>query len=368
MLEQRRNGISIALSTAIGLLSGAAAVADTGVTLDGPAKPAFLYAGAKDDQGWNQAIDEARSKTETALKVTIPYAENVSEDAATITASTETFIGQGYNVIIGDSPGYADAFKGLAKKHPKTAFINIQNTKGTPGPANLQSVYGRGYESQYLCGVAAGITTKSGNVGFLASGPTSTANWEINGYALGMRTQKPDASLQVIFTGSNDPAKERAAASTLIDHGADVLGQSIDGPTPQIAAGERGVLATGHAVDLHELAPKSAICSSVWTWDRYLVREIGKIAVGNWTAEENDGLLGMTRGATDIACCGTEVSTEGIDKLIAERDGIIITGKTVFSGPLVDGQDKERVPAGSDLSDNDLWAMDWYVKGVVIDR
>jgi hypothetical protein len=76
----------------------------------------------------------------------------------------------------------------------------------------------------------------------------------------------------------------------------------------------------------------------------------------------------MTRGATDIVCCGTEVSTEGIDKLIAERDGIIITGKPVFSGPLVDGQDKERVPAGSDLSDNDLWAMDWYVKGVVIDR
>ena len=83
------------------------------------------------------------------------------------------------------------------------------------------------------------------------------------------RRTKPDATVHVVFIGEANYAQERAAASALIDRGADVLGQSIDGQTPQIVAQERGVFATGHAVDLHELAPKSALCASTWVWDRY---------------------------------------------------------------------------------------------------
>ena len=196
----------------------------------------------------------------------------------------------------------------------------------------------------------------------------STVNWEINGYALGVRRANPDATVHVVFTGEASSTKERAVAEALIDRGADVLGQSIDGATPQIVAQERGVFATGHAVDLHELAPKSALCASIWVWDRYLSREIEGIAAGNWQADPNSLLLGMTRGGVDIACCGKAVPERAMDKLIAERDGIIISDKQVFAGPLMDSDNTERVPSGGVLGDAALWAMDWYVKGVVIDR
>ena len=56
-------------------------------------------------------------------------------------------------------------------------------------------------------------------------------------------------------------------------------------------------------------------------------------------------------------------------KLIAKRDDIIIMEKEVFSGPLTDSEGKERVPAvGDTLSDDGLWAMDWYLKGVQIEK
>ena len=83
----------------------------------------------------------------------IPYVENIAENATQITPPAENFIQRGYNVIIGTAFGYSDTFKELAAKYPDVAFLNAA---GTTNGANLQSFYGRTYESQYLCGMAAG--------------------------------------------------------------------------------------------------------------------------------------------------------------------------------------------------------------------
>jgi basic membrane protein A and related proteins len=345
----------------------AATTVSGAVSLDGAPKPVFIYGGPKDDDGWHQSTDQARTNLQSALQMAIPYAETGA--GADVRTLTENFINQGHNVVIGDSPQYLTAFKDLAGKYAHVAFINISdNIVDAPQMPNLASVYGRSYESQYLCGVIAGMTSKKSNIGFLARQSSPIINWEINGYALGVRRTKPDAAVHVVFIDDASSAQERGAASALIDRGADVIGQNVDGSTPQIVAQERGVFATGHAVDLHESAPKSALCSPVWAWDRYLSAEIKKIAAGNWQADPNSLLLGITGGGVDIACCSKEITHETMAKLLDERDGIFVSGKQVFAGPLVDNDNKERVPAGGVLSDVELRAMDWYVKGVVIDK
>lgn len=354
------------LMVGAGIVGAAGGSIAAGFNLDGAPKPAFLYVGDKGDRGWNEAIDQARSGTEKTLGLNIPYAENVPADAAA--AATEGFINQGINIVIGNSAAYAEPFRVLAQKHPKTAFINLQDSRPTSGPPNLLSVYGRSYESQYLCGAVTGLTTKSGNIGFVAAQPTAIANSEINAYTLGVRLSHPDAVVHVIFVGTPDPDKERSAASTLINHGADVVGQSLDGATAQIVAQERGALATGHAVDLRELAPNATICSAIWSWDRYLVREIRKITAGNWTAAADTGLIGMTAGSNDISCCSRALPERSLPKLAAERDGIIITENKVFKGPLEDAEGRQRVEANESLGDDELWTMNWYVKGVTIEK
>jgi basic membrane protein A len=353
-------GVAIAIVSAATSVSGAA-------SLDGAPKPVFLYVGPKDDAGWNQSVDQARTRLQSALQLTIPYVETKAE--SDIKTVTENFIHQGHNIVVGDSAKYSTAFKDLAEKYTDVAFINLSdNLVDAPQRPNLQSVYGRSYESQYLCGVVAGMSSKKANIGFIAPRSSPIANWEINGYALGVRRANPDATVHVVFTGDASSDSERAAASALIDRGADVVGQGVDGPTPQIVAQERGVFATGHAVDLHEVAPKSALCASVWVWDRYLSAEIKKIAAGDWQADPSSLLVGQTRGAVDIACCGKDISEQELAKLLDERDRVIISRRQVFEGPLVDGEDRERVPAGGVLGDDELRAMNWYVKGVVIDR
>jgi basic membrane protein A len=344
----------------LGLANGASA---EGLTLDKPAKIAMVYISPRNDGGWTQAFDESRVKLEKELGTKIQYVESVPENAAAIAPVVDRLIARGANVIIGTAFGYSDTFLELAKKYPKIAFLN---GSGTTNAANLESFYGRTYESQYLCGMAAGAASKTGKLGFVAANPFGQVNWTVNAFELGAQQINPNATVNVIYTGAwNDPVKERAAAMALIDNGADVIGQHVDSPTPQIVAQERGVLGTGHHRDLSEFAPKATICSSAWVWDRFLGPELAKIIAGNWVPQANGALLSMAQGGTDITLtAGEHISAENRQKIQQAREQLMKGEKIIYSGPMSDRDGKERIAAGKTMSDAELWKMDWFVKGV----
>lgn len=357
----------VATCAALGLaLAGQAQTASAApFKPEGAPKVAMVLYGPRTDGGWSQAFEESRVRTEQALGIQIAVVEGIKESASAIRPAVELFIKRGYNVIIGTAFGYSDAFKELAEKYPKVAFLNGSGT--TNGP-NLESFYGRTYESHYLCGMAAGAVSKEGKLGFVAANPFGVVNWTINAYEMGARQINPKATTTAIYTGSwNDPVKERAAAEALAGQGIDVIGQHVDTPTPQIVAQEKGIHATGHHRDMKEFAPKASVCSLVWFWDRYLIPTIKKIGAGTWEPSPYGAFLSIKDGGPDITCCGADVPKEAADRVKAERQAII-DGKKVYGGPLADRDGKERVAAGATLSDADLWKMDWFVPGVVTQR
>jgi len=210
--------------------------------------------------------------------------------------------------------------------------------------------------------------SKSGKLGFVAAHPIGIVNWTINAYELGAQKMNPQVTLTAVFTGAwNDPVKERAATSALIDQGIDVVGQHVDTPTPQIVAQERGVYGTGHHRDLRQFAPKATLCSSVWTWDKFLTPEVKKIEAGNWQPSPYGAFPGIKQGGTDIACCNTVVPKEVVAKVMAERDAII-AGKQIYTGPMTNTAGKMELAAGKSIDDAALWKMDWYVPGVITQR
>ena len=201
----------------------------------------------------------------------------------------------------------------------------------------------------------------------MAANPFGVVNWTINAYELGAKKMNPNATVTAVYTGAwNDPVKERAAATALIDQGADVIGQHVDTPTPQIVAQERGVYATGHHRDLSEFAPKANLCSSIWVWDKFFVPRSRRSRLATGSRMPYGAFVGIGDGI-DIACCNAVVPKDVVDKVMAEREAII-KGKHVYAGPLSDRDGKERVAAGQVLSDADLWKMDWYVPGVITQK
>ena len=348
------------------LMAASAILAAQGVTAQaefaavGNPSPAVILFGQSDDGGWSQSIDEARGTLEEELDLRIPMAEEVPESATAIRPAAELFIERGANIILGSAFGYSDTFKELSEQYPDVVFIN---PAGTTNGDNLKSVYGRTYESQYLCGMVAGGLTESNKLGFVAANPFGLVNWTVNAYLMGARQVNPDAELTVVFTGAwADPVKERAAAEALIEQGIDVIGQHVDTPTVQIVAAEKGIYGTGHHRDLSEFS-EATQCSSIWTWDKFLKPEIEKIAAGEFEPAPYGAFLSIAEGGTDIACCGPAVSEELKAQVMAERDAII-NGQHVFAGPLSDRDGTERVAEGEVLGDGDLWGMDWFVDGV----
>ena len=357
--------VAVTAALVMGFYGTASAQDDAGFSLKEKPKIAFILAGARNDGGWTQSFEETRERMEKELDLKIAYVENIPENAADITPPVERFIKRGYNIIVGTAFGYSDAFKALAEKHPDVAFLDAS---GTVNGKNLQSFYGRTYESFYLCGIAAGAMTKADKLGFVAANPYGVVNWAVNGFEMGARFSNPKAVTTAVFIGTwADPVKERAAAEALVDSGADVIGQHVDTPTTQIVAQERGVYGTGHHRDLSEFAPKATICSSVWVWDRYLTPEIKKIIAGGWKPNPYGAFPSFAKGPVDIALNKKLLPQKVVDMVMAERQKIM-DGKQIYTGPIKDATGKLRVKDGEVLDDAGLWNMDWYVPGVITQK
>ena len=340
------------------LLATGSAWAD-GFTLKAPPKIAFLYFKAKNDGGWTQAFDEARPKMEKALGMQIPYVENIAEDAAQITPPPEKFIQRGYNIIIGTAFGYSDTFKELAAKHPEVAFLNAAGT--TNGP-NLESFYGRTYESQYLCGMVAGGVSKTGKLGFVGANPFGIVNWTVNAYELGAQKINPKATVTAVFTGAwNDPVKERAAAEALVDQGIDVIGQHVDTPTrADRRAGARHLRHRPPSRPARIRPEGDAVLVGLGLGQISDHRRSRRSRPATGRPAPMAHFIAIKDGGTDIACCSADVPKDVVDKVMAARQEIIDGKRRSMRGPIKDRDGKERVAAGKVLSDGDLWKMDWY--------
>ena len=182
MLKQMKRTLCAAVAFGLAATLGVAS-AQEGLTLDKPAKIAMLYISPRNDGGWTQAFDEARQKLEAELDTKIQYVESVPENASSIRPAVDRLIQRGANVIIGTAFGYSDTFKELAAKYPDVAFLN---GSGTTNSANLESFYGRTYESQYLCGMAAGARRRPASS---ASSRPTLRSGELDGQRL--RPRRP---------------------------------------------------------------------------------------------------------------------------------------------------------------------------------
>ncbi len=105
------------------------------------------------------------------------------------------------------------------------------------------------------------LRQRRATVGYVAAHPIPEVIRGINAFALGVQSVNPEAKVHVVWTQTwYDPAKEREAAESLLDVGADVIAQHQDTPAPQQAAEKRGHYSLGYNSDMSSFAPKAHLC------------------------------------------------------------------------------------------------------------
>jgi simple sugar transport system substrate-binding protein len=231
----------------------------------------IVYVGPRDDFGWNQAHAVAVKALKTLPGVKAVEEENVPETDACAKTMESMVNLDGANIILGTSFGYFDPFMvDLSKKYAKVEFRHAAPLwDAAKHPKNLGSYFGYLNQAHYVDGVAAGLSTKSNKLGFVAAKPIASVLSNINSFMLGAKKTNPNATVQVIFTGDwSLPVREAEATNALVDAGCDVITCHVDGPKVVIETAEkRGVKTCGHNSSQAPLAPKGFITGAEYKWE-----------------------------------------------------------------------------------------------------
>jgi simple sugar transport system substrate-binding protein len=365
LVLSRRSLLKASAFGAAGLAAGVkpfgAARAADGLTIG------IIYVGPHDDFGWNQAHSVAAQALKAIPGVKVVEEENVPETIAVAKTMESMIELDGANLIFATSFGYYSPFMvDEAKKYPKVQFRHAAGLWTDKDPKNAGSYYGYLDQGHYVDGVAAGLSTKSNKLGFVAAKPIGTVLLNINSFMLGVKKVNPAAVVQVIFTGEwSLPVREAEATNALVDAGCDVITCHVDSPKVVIQTAEsRGVKSCGHNASQAPLAPKGFITGAEYKWITIYSQFADMLAKGQTLPNFVRG--GFDKDYIQNTPYGAGASPEAIKAADAAKADMKAL-KPIFVGPIKDNSGKEVIPAGTTHAPYDVWLeqTNYLIEGVV---
>ncbi len=341
----------------LGLIALLSSVSAPGLAAD---NVGFVYVSPIGDAGWTYQHDLGRLQVEKETGVSTSYVENVAEGADAERVIRD-MAKRGDKVIFATSFGYMNYALKVSKSFPQTAFVHATGYKLGK---NMGLVNARFYEGRYLTGVIAGEMTKSNVLGYVAAFPIPEVLQGINAFIKGARSVNPDAELRVIWVNSwYDPGKERQAAMTLLSQNADVITHHTDSTAVVQAAEEQGKYAFGYHSDMSKYGPKAHLTATTHHWGDYYVKTVREALAGTWKPSSVWG--GYREGMIRLAPLNKAIPA-ALQSRIRDMEKQMTAGALhAFAGPVVDQAGKTVVPAGQNMSDDQLNKMNYYLEGVV---
>ena len=329
----------------------------------------FIYVGPKDDYGYNQAHAQGAAALKKLSGVTIREEENVPETVA-VQKTMESMIElDGASLVFPTSFGYFDPhILKVAPKHSDVWFLHCGGlyTEGKH-PANVGSYFGYIDEAQYISGIVAAHTSKTGKLGFIAAKPIPQVLRNVNSFTLGAKSVKPTITTNVIFTGDwSMPVKEAEASNSLIDQGIDVLTCHVDSPKVIVETAEkRGIYSCGYHASQATLAPKGYLTGAEWNWGKVYTDYVETVRAGKKPPHLVRG--GLKEGLVVCSAYGPAVSDAAKKDADAAKAKFMSGEMVIYKGPLKDNSGKEVIAAGVSQGQTDiaLESMGYLVEGVV---
>jgi len=347
------------------MLRGGAIAAVTALAGPAAAEPAtigFIYPAPVADVGWAKQLDLGREAVAEAFgdKIRTVAIENIPEgpDAARVMNQLVT---DGAKFVMLGSFGYMNDGLRLARQHPDVSFIHASGFKQTD---NLGTFTARNYEGFYLAGLAAGMVTESDTIGIVAAFAVPEVIAEVNAIALAVRKVNPEASIRTVWLNTwFDPPKEQEAARALISQGADVL-FSLHQDTPSVVnvAQGAGVRVVNTGSDMSSHGPDAVLASVVSDWTGYFVRSVGAALDGSFKGVDERG--GLADGTVSVVAWSDDLTEEQLARIRQAEADLKSGAAHVFAGPLRDQAGEIRVKDGTNLSDPEIFSMNWLVEGL----
>jgi simple sugar transport system substrate-binding protein len=326
----------------------------------------FIYVGPRGDFGWSQSHAVAAEALKKTPGVKVIEEERVPETDAVAKTMESMITFDNVSLIFATSFGYFDPFMiEMAKKYPKVQFRHPTSLwNKDKHPANLGGYFCYLELAHYIDGIAAGLSTKSNKIGYIAAKPLALVLRTINAFALGARKVNPNAEVRLIFTGEwSLPVREAEATNSLVDAGADIIACHVDSPKVVIETAERrGVKSCGHNADQASLAPKGFITGAELRYVTIYKSYTDMIVKGEKLPNLFEG--GFDRDLVQNTAFGAGAS-EAARKAAAEATAALRGGTPIFTGPFKDNTGRVVSDKTLGLYDPSLWGTNYLVEGII---
>lgn len=255
--------------------------------------------GGINDKSFNQTSWEGLKRAEKELGVEITYVESKSD--ADYATNIESLVDDECDLIICVGFMLAAATKEAAEAYPDQKFAIIDDSSNADLP-NVACLMFEQAQASYLVGLAAGMMTKTNNVGFVIGMATGPMNEFGYGYVAGVKAANPNATIQQ-YNANNfgDAGLGKTAAKDMITKGADVVYHAAGGTGSGVieACAEEKVWAIGVDTDQSPLAPEYVLTSAMKRVDNASYDIVKAVLEGTYKAGVK--VYGMDNGGVDIA-------------------------------------------------------------------
>jgi basic membrane protein A and related proteins len=332
-----------------------------------PITVGFIYAATRNDYGWNQAHAVAARRIGALPGVKLVEQERVPETVQVERVMESMIQLDGAKVVFPTSFGFWPFIQKLAPKYPDVLFVHAGGLWKEGDAKNTIGYRGYMEEPHYLCGIAAGMTSRTGKLGFIGSKPLYFIFNNCNGFVMGARSVRRDATCQVVITGDWDnPVKEAETVNALVDQGVDVIVANVDSPKVAVESAERrGIMSCGYHTDLSALAPNGFLTGAEWNWAK------GGDFVKAWqTGGPYPNLYrgGFRQEMVALSPFGKAVPQNVQQAVLAARQGFLDDTLKLYKGPLKDNKGNQVIAAGQEISNTDnafKLNVKWLVEGAI---
>jgi basic membrane protein A and related proteins len=326
---------------------------------------AMVLIGPHNDNGWSQAHYEGLQYLCDHMPDShVAYIELVPEGAD----SEQVFRSlsrKGFNFIIGTSFGYMDPMAAVAEEFPDITYLHLTGYKSNG--KNFGNFFGAMEDFKYLAGMLAGSRAKKdGNpkIGYMATFPIPEELRLGNAIMLGVKQTCPECTMDIRFINTwHDPVKERDAAASLFDAGAQVVFTGADTPAVADVAQEKSKWAVTYDHP-NSCSVERCLTAPYWIWGPEYTRIAEQVKAKTYKAgyeyfdgdSKAMGLFGLmegqtvTKGVSDLPEADVQKVRDTLSKILAGTFGRF----DVFAGPIKDNTGKEILASGAKLEQSDL--------------
>jgi simple sugar transport system substrate-binding protein len=266
----------------------------------------IVLVGPENDRGWSQAHYEGGLYVEENLPgsrmVFFPSLNPADAPETTLSDVVQNMVDEGAQIIFTASDAFEEDTVAVAESFPDVVFINISGDDVLAGeaPDNVGNLMGQMEWGKLIAGCAAGLSTQTGNIGYLGpliNGETrrlASSAYLGARYCYGLNGGNPDdLNFTVTWIGfwfnipgvTLDPTEE---TNSFYDNGADVVISGIDTPeviqiAAQRAANGESVLAVPYDFEgACELGPEVCLGVPYFHWGPSYLDLVASVSDGLW--------------------------------------------------------------------------------------